>query len=281
MQFGITIEGGDIHALPELAAEAEQAGWDAIFIPDALAIEAKGFPAFPWFDPWVMLAAMACRTERIRLGTLITAVPRRRPWKLARETTTLDHLSNGRLILAVGLGAAEHDGGFYKVGEAMDLKTRAELLDEGLEIIAGLWSGKPVNFSGEHYKVDKMTQLPTPVQSPRIPVWVVGVWPKRKSMDRALRWDAVIPQKYKASPSEMWVSPEEVRSIKDYVDRERKQKDPFDIIVGPPPGKGRKKDTQVIRELEDAGGTWWLESDWGADAKKLRSRIRKGPPRVE
>src|SRR5215216_2900131 len=124
MNFGITIESGDFRAIPELAYEAEQAGWDGVFVPDALAIETKSVKAFDWYDPWVMLAAMAVRTSRVRLGPLITPVPRRRPWKLARETTTIDHLSNGRLILPVGLGAAESDGGFHKVGEAMELKTR-------------------------------------------------------------------------------------------------------------------------------------------------------------
>src|SRR5438128_1306686 len=112
MQYGMVIEGGDVRTIATLAAEAEETGWDGVFIADAISIETKKFPAFPWFDPWVVLAAMAVRTERVRIGTFITPVPRRRPWKLARETATLDHLSNGRLILAVGLGAAQDDGGF-------------------------------------------------------------------------------------------------------------------------------------------------------------------------
>src|SRR6185295_20369401 len=132
---------------------------------------------------WVVLAAMAMRTTRVRIGTIITPVPRRRPWKLARETVTIDELSRGRLILGAGLGAAEFDGGFYKVGEAMDLKVRAQRLDEGLAVVAGLWSGKPFSFKGEHYNVDSMTMLPAPIQSPRIPVWVPGVWRRSKSME--------------------------------------------------------------------------------------------------
>jgi hypothetical protein len=208
MQYGIIIQSGDARTFSELACEAEAAGWDAVFIPDAIDIGFSKDSAYPLFDPWVVLAGMAMRTERIRIGTILTPVSRRRPWKLARETTTLDHLSGGRLILAVGLGAAEHDGGFYKVGEAMELKVRAKLVDESLEILGGLWSGKPFSFSGEHYNMQEMTMLPRPVQSPRIPVWVVGVWPKQKSMERALRWDGIIPQKYKATGKDMALSPD-------------------------------------------------------------------------
>src|SRR5215813_8984094 len=147
MKYGIEIQGGEPGTVGELAHAAEEAGWDGVFIADALAIGFTGQPEIPWFDTQVALAVIAMRTERIRIGTLIVAVTRRRPWKLAREIMTLDHLSGGRLILGVGLGAAEHDGGFYKVGEAMALKTRGQLLDETLAIMAGLWTGKPFSFT--------------------------------------------------------------------------------------------------------------------------------------
>src|SRR5262245_24403376 len=168
MQYGFVIEGGDVNSICEMSQQAEDAGWDGVFIADAIGVTFQG-TTFPGFDPWITLAAIAARTQRIRIGTLITPVSRRRPWKLARETATLDHLSNGRVILGVGLGAAEDDGGFCKVGEAMDIKVRAQLLDEGLAIMAGAWSGKPFSFTGEHYRVEEMTLLPPPVQSPRIP----------------------------------------------------------------------------------------------------------------
>src|SRR4030095_971038 len=122
MKYGFIIEAGDVHKISDLTEEAESAGWDGVFIADGIALEAENFPAFPWFDPWVVLAAMAMRTTRVRIGTIITPLPRRGPWKLARETVTIDELSRGRLILGAGLGAAEFDGGFHKVGEAMDLK---------------------------------------------------------------------------------------------------------------------------------------------------------------
>jgi hypothetical protein len=278
MKYGFVIEGGDAIAIAELTHEAEAAGWDGVFIADAIDIGIPNSPPFPWFDPWIVLAAMAMRTERIRIGTLITPVPRRRPWKLARETTTLDHLSKGRLIFGAGLGAATDDGGFFKVGEAIDIKVRAQRLDEGLAILAGLWSGKPFSFSGEHYEVKEMTMLPTPVQSPRIPVWVPGVWTKEKSMQRALRWDGVIPQKYR-SMERMTVA--EVRELKRFVDEHRSTNGPFDIVVGgTTPGANRKRAAKTASEFEEAGATWWLESAM-TSPDKLGKRIRQGPPRPD
>ncbi len=251
MRYGFIIEGGDVHTISELTQEAEAAGWDGVFIADGIDIGmGKNSPPFPWFDPWIVLAAMAMRTERIRIGTVITPVPRRRPWKLARETVTLDQLSNGRLIFGAGLGAAEHDGGFYKVGEAMDLKVRAERLDEGLAILAGLWSGKPFSFIGQHYRVQEMTMLPPPVQSPRIPVWVPGVWTKQKSMQRALRWDGIIPQKYKSMAR---MTPGEVRELKHFVDKHRSPSAPFDIVAGgTTPGGNRKRAATTVRPFAEA-----------------------------
>ena len=281
MQYGVIINGGEARTFGEYAFEAEAAGWDGIFIPDAIEIGTKS-ATFPWFDPWVVLAGMAMRTERIRIGTFITAVSRRRPWKLARETVTLDHLSGGRLVLAVGLGAAEHDGGFYKVGEAMDLKVRAKLLDEGLEILAGLWKGKPFSFSGEHYRVQKMKMLPVPVQSPRIPIWVVGVWPKPKSMQRALRWDGIIPQKYQASGSDITMAPADIRAIKTYIEEQRPQPAPFEIVVGgSTPGGNRKRAVEIVRPFVEAGATWWMDNIWSSDPHKVRTRLKQGPPRLE
>lgn len=280
MQYGIVISVSDVRELVNLACEAEAAGWDGVFIADAIGIEAKGVPASPWFDPWIALAAMAERTERVRLGPLITPPSRRRPWKLAREAATLDHLSNGRVILSLGLGAAEHDGGFYKVDEAMDLKTRAQLLDESLDIIAGLWSGKPFSYDGEHHHVDAMTLLPPPVQQPRLPIWVVGVWPKEKSMRRAIAWDGIIPQRYGASPAEARMKPDDVRALKAYVEEHRQAATPFDILAGgSTPSKSRKRAIEIVRPFIEAGATWWLEENWTASAAKVRARIQQGPPR--
>jgi alkanesulfonate monooxygenase SsuD/methylene tetrahydromethanopterin reductase-like flavin-dependent oxidoreductase (luciferase family) len=281
MRYGMIVSSGNVRDLVEMACEAESAGWDAVFVADALGIEAKGFPASAWFDPWIALSAIAVRTERIQIGTLLTPPSRRRPWKLAREVATLDHLSNGRVILSVGLGAADSDGGFYKVGEAMDLKARARLLDESLDIVAGLWSGLPLHYEGEHYHVDGMTMLPPPVQQPRVPIWVVGVWPKEKSMRRALRWDGIIAQRYGASPGDARLKPDEVRAIKTYIDERREAATPFDILAGGATlGKSRKRAAEIVRPYLEAGATWWVEEVWGSE-DKVRARIRQGPPRVE
>jgi len=282
MQYGVTIYINDSRAIAELTREAESAGWDGFFIPDAIGIDTKGFPASPWYDPEITLAAMATLTERIRIGTFISAVTRRRPWKLARQIETLDRLSRGRVILSVGLGAAEHDGGFYKVGEAMDLKTRGQLLDETLAIMAGLWTGKPFSFTGEHYHVDEMTMLPPPVQSPRVPIWVVGVWPKEKSMRRALRWDGIIPQQYGATPDQGTASPDKYAAIKKYIEQHRDDPGPFDIVTGgTSPAKSRKQAIENVRRYEEAGTTWWIENIWSHDPEAALKLIKAGPPRSD
>ena len=281
MQYGFIIPGGDARTCAELAHEAEAAGWDGVFIPDCICIETD--TTFPAFDPWVVLAAMAMRTERVRLGAMLTPVSRRRPWKLARETMTLEHLSNGRLVLPVGLGALD-DAGFGKVGEATDRKIRAQMLDEGLEIIAGLWSGKPFSFRGQHYRVEEMTFLPPPVQSPRIPIWVVGAWPRQRSMQRVLRWDGLLPSKMEADGSFAEVTPADIQAMKAFIDAHRSATTPFDIVFeGTTPGDDREQATAKLRPYAEAGITWWLEAMWfgpnGPD--ELRARIWQGPPRLD
>src|SRR5687767_8427746 len=171
MRFGFIFTGNDPNTAVTWAQEAEEAGWDAYFTWDAI-----------WgTDPYVTLGACAVKTERVRLGTIITPVSRRRPWKLAAEIATLDQLSNGRAILTAGLGAL--DTGFENFGEATDRKVRAELLDEGLEIINGLWQGGAYSFSGKHYHITPTSfpAPPPPVQQPRPTVWVVSAWPRPRS----------------------------------------------------------------------------------------------------
>ncbi len=231
MRYGFIIPGGDVRTIAELAYEAEAAGWDGVFIPDCICIvnENDPNPVMPGFDPWVTLAAMAMRTERVLLGTMLTPVSRRRPWKLAREVATLDQLSNGRMILPVGLGALE-DVGFTRVGEAIDRKVRAQLLDEGLAILTGLWSGRPFSFSGEHYQIQEMTFLPPPVQSPRIPIWVAGAWPRTKSMRRVLHWDGLLPNKLNEDGTLAEITPDDIREMKSFIDEQRTATTPFDIL---------------------------------------------------
>ena len=275
MQYGFVFPGGDARTAAEFAHEAEAAGWDGFFVWEPV-----------WgIDAWVCLTAAAMRTERIQLGTMITPVSRMRPWKLASETATLDNLSNGRVILSVGLGAI--DSGFEAFGEVTDRKTRAELLDEGLDILTGLWRGQPFNYDGKHYKVKETTFLPPPppVQQPRIPIWVVGAWPREKSMRRVLGYDGLLPTVMSEDGKHSKVTPDHIREMKAYIEANRTETTPFDIITeGVTPGNNRKKAVATVRRWADAGATWWIEAMWSApDAglDNVLTRIKQGPPRVD
>ena len=277
MRYGFIIPTGDIHTIAALAAEAEAAGWDGVFYWDGIYVG----PETPVYDPWVVLAAVALRTTRVRLGAILTPPSRRRPWKLARETASLDVLSGGRLILPVGLGAVDS---FGPVGEVTDRKTRAELLDESLAILTGLWSGQPFSYEGRHYQLGEMTFLPTPVQRPRPPIWVVGVWGRERSMARALRYDGLLPAKPNPDGTHGELTPDDVRAIRAHAAARRPAGAPYDIIVeGVTPVGDPAQAAATVRPFADAGATWWIESPWtppnGPD--ELRARIRQGPPRAD
>ena len=192
VRFGIDVpnfgEFSNPQTLGELAYEAEHSGWDGFFIWDHIALEMRE----PMCDPWIALTAVAMRTRRINIGPMVTPIPRRRPWKLARETVSLDHLSNGRLILGVGLGNPP-DTEYERFGEDGDAIVRAQKLDEGLDVLAGLWSGEQFSYLGTHYQVTETVFLPRPVQSPRIPVWVASMSRNKRPLRRAARWDGVYP----------------------------------------------------------------------------------------
>ncbi|HEY7850666.1 MAG TPA: LLM class flavin-dependent oxidoreductase [Ktedonobacterales bacterium] len=271
MRYGFILPGGDARLVAESARAAEQAGWDGFFIADAV-----------WgVDPWVALTAAAMLTERIRLGTMLTPVSRYRPWSLAAQTATLDNLSGGRVILAVGLGAI--DTGFAEFGEETDRKARAELMDEGLAIIDGLWHGQPFTFDGKHYHVRESTFFPPapPVQKPRIPIWVVGAWPRPKSMDRVAHWDGLLPDKISATGEREDYTPDDLRAMGAYL-AERRPADaaPIEIIVeGETPGDDQAAARAIVQPMRAAGATWWLESRWGnARDDEAQHRIRQGPP---
>ena len=167
----------------------------------------------PLADPWIAATTMALRTERITIGPLVTPLPRRRPWQVARQAVTLDHLSGGRLVLGIGLGGDWH-GEYLGFGEPGSTKQRGAMLDEAIEVIAGLWTGEPFTFHGDHYQVDDVQFLPTPLQQPRIPVWVAGVWPNKAPFRRAARWDGVFPIIERDSFA---VDPNEIREILKYI----------------------------------------------------------------
>jgi alkanesulfonate monooxygenase SsuD/methylene tetrahydromethanopterin reductase-like flavin-dependent oxidoreductase (luciferase family) len=272
LKYGFVIPGGDLWTQIEVAREIEDAGWDGVFVADSVY----------GLDPWVTLAGMAMRTERVRLGTLLTPVSRRRPWKLASEMATLDQLSNGRVVISAGMGAI--DTGFDKVGEVTDRKVRGQLLDEGLDLLPRFWSSQPFHYHGEHYHVD---WDPTfwkcePVQSPRIPIWVVGAWPRMKSVRRALRWDGLIVAKMDAKGSYEDVTAEDIKTIKAFADENREETTPFDIIMeGVTPGDDHARVTAQLQPYEEAGLTWWIESMWESPGgmEAVRARIKQGVPR--
>jgi alkanesulfonate monooxygenase SsuD/methylene tetrahydromethanopterin reductase-like flavin-dependent oxidoreductase (luciferase family) len=274
MKYGFVLPMGDARTAADFAHEAEQAGWDGFFVWEPV-----------WgIDAWVSLAAAAMRTERIKLGTMLTPLSRMRPWKLASETVTLDHLSNGRVILAVGLGAV--DTGFEAFGEVTDRRTRAELVDEGLDILTGLWRGQPFNYEGKHYQVKEATFMPppAPVQQPRIPIWVVGVWPRMRSMRRVARYDGLIPAVQAEDGGRAETTPDAIGEMKAFVAANRAETTPFDIIMeGETPGDDHEKAAVTVRPWADAGVTWWMEGMWNvigdpSALELVRQRIRQGPP---
>jgi alkanesulfonate monooxygenase SsuD/methylene tetrahydromethanopterin reductase-like flavin-dependent oxidoreductase (luciferase family) len=286
MFHGISIppfgDYADARALATLAREAEQVGWDGFFLWDHVIFDPSWHPIA---DPWVALAAVAMQTERMRIGTLITPIARRRPWKLARETVTLDRLSGGRLTLGVGLGdPARWDFGFF--GEEEDPRARAARLDEGLEVLTGSWRGEPFSHQGSHYQLREMRFLPRPLQEPRIPIWVGGVWPNKRPARRAARWDGFFPISF-GDP----ITPATWRSILAYIALHRESSAPFDAVQsGATDGADRAADT--VAAYADAGVTWWMEDlspyrfgrrwedPWTADDMHLMAeRVRQGPPR--
>ncbi|MDQ3432310.1 MAG: LLM class flavin-dependent oxidoreductase [Actinomycetota bacterium] len=274
MRYGFVLPHGGARTAADLARVAEDAGWDGFFVWEPV-----------WgYDAWVLLTAAAMRTERIRLGTMLTPLSRMRPWKLASETVTLDHLSGGRVVIAVGLGAL--DSGFAAFGEETDRRQRAELLDEGLDVLTGLWRGQPFEYAGTHYRVRPSEFLPPPppVQQPRIPIWVVGAWPSPKSLGRALRYDGVLPTVI-GDEGVRQATPDEVRELTGYVRRVRGE-GPFDVVVeGETPGDDQEAAAEQVRTWADAGATWWIEGRWDVigrpDAVDLvRERLQQGPPRL-
>jgi alkanesulfonate monooxygenase SsuD/methylene tetrahydromethanopterin reductase-like flavin-dependent oxidoreductase (luciferase family) len=289
MRFGISLpafgEFADARVLAELAREAEGVGWDGFFIWDHIVFDPTWHPMV---DPWVGLAAVAVATTRIRLGTLVTPLPRRRPWKLARETVSIDRLSGGRLILGVGIGdPVQWEYGFF--GEPTDAKQRGAMLDEGLAVLTGLWSGDLFKFEGEHYQLQEMKFLPRPVQTPRIPIWVGGWWPNKPPMRRAARWDGVLAGRQGAP-----LTPDDWRDILAYVRLHRDDSAPFDIVGGgATSGTDSARDVDTVAPFAAVGVTWWIEDvspyrfgmawedQWTADVQaSMRERVRRGPPRT-
>ncbi|MGI9823910.1 LLM class flavin-dependent oxidoreductase [Agromyces sp. Marseille-Q5079] len=286
MEYGFIYTGSDPEIAVRLASLAETHGWHGFFVWEGI-----------WAtDPWATLAAAAVTTSTIRLGTMLTPVPRRRPWELAGQTMTVDRLSHGRVILSAGLGVPESvEPRFWIFESDPGRRERAERLDESLELLEHLWRGEPFEYEGAHYRVSKADQMlpPPAVQQPRIPTWVVGVWPRPKSMRRAALADGWIPNfappGTAITPEAPGYTPEVAAEAINWIRRQREAAGladrPYAITQeGTTSTTDAAAAAEVVRPWAEAGVTWWLEADWSVPAEqveaKARARIEAGPPSV-
>ncbi len=273
MKFGLALPYNIARDVPHLARLAEDAGWDGIFLGDAIWHE----------DPMIALTAAAVNTSRICLGPMIIPVPLRQPWKIASESVALDRLSDGRLILGLGTGAVWM--GWHAFPDVVtENKARAEMLDESIDIVTKFFEGKPFDFSGQHYRLklstlDEMYYPPQPVQQPRIPLWVPAVWSRKKSMRRVLKCEGILPEKLSTDGTPEDITPKDIRDIRSFVDNNRTLTTPFDIVM-----TGKTKDLSSTRKRRDldrwaeAGVTWWIEDLIGDTVANAAAVIQSGPP---
>ncbi|MET9759359.1 LLM class flavin-dependent oxidoreductase [Streptomyces sp. NPDC006372] len=288
MRFSVNIPNfgdfADPRTVAKVAVAVEQAGWDGLFVWDHLVHRRHGDR--PFGDPWMLLTAAALATSRIRLGTMVTPVARRRPQQLARQVATLDAVSGGRVTFGAGLGGPVEDE-YESFGDTTDPKVLAERLDEGLDLLPRYWSGEPVNHDGRHYQARDVTLLPATVQRPRPPVWIAGFWPNRPPMRRAARWDGAVPLFHEARHGH--VPPlDQVRDLVAYLraQREGRADAPFEIVLGgATPGDDPAKARDVIGPLAEAGATWWDERQiqTGDAIDRLTPvlrRVEQGPPNL-
>jgi len=275
MKFGVVLPYPSARQGAEMAKMAEEAGWDGVFVGDAI-----------WTsDPMILLTAAAMVTQRIRLGTMVIPAPLRRPWKIASESGALDNLSNGRVILGLGTGAVWMGWQGFP-DEVTGTRARAEMLDETIDILTQLFLRKPFDYDGKHFhvrltQVDEMHYPPLPVQQPRIPLWTVGVWPRKKSMARILKCDGLLPAKIDPDGQFIEVEPTDVRQMKAYIDANRTLTTPFDIVVeGKTAGLSRAQAQDKLHPWADAGATWWIEGLWEMPLEEVEARIKLGPPHL-
>lgn len=254
-------ELSDPIVLARLAADAEEAGWDGFFLWDHVRWNE---PVRSVADPWIALAAAATATERLLLGPMVTPLARRRPVKVARETATLDRLSNGRLVLGVGLGSDRFGGEFSRTGEELGDRARAGMLDESLSVLQAAWSGNAVHHLGSHYRVDDITFLPTPTDA-RIPVWVAAFPGNRRPLRRAARHNGFFPVHLDSADqlAEAVATIDEFRGGPD---------SSYEVAVALEAGADPAR-------YAAAGATWWLTELDPYDLRldRIRALIRAGP----
>ncbi|MBD5787801.1 LLM class flavin-dependent oxidoreductase [Cellulosimicrobium terreum] len=288
MKVGVVGSFGTATEVVAMAVAAEEHGWDGFFSWDGMSIM-----AVDTFDPWAVLAAAAVRTERITLGAMVFALPRRKPWEVVRQALTVDHLSAGRLVLPVGVGVLD-DGGFSAVpDQPQPLRERAELLDDALAFLDRAWTGEPFAFSGTRLETGEMQFLPRPVDRPHVgrhlPVWPVGVWdadrPPVRSLDRTLRHDGIVLQLRGERGFDV-PTPDDVTSLVAWLTARRAELGiadrPYEVVVQGVLPTDRTAAADQLAALAEAGATWWVESRWNpetATPASLLDSIRQTPPR--
>lgn len=276
MRFGFQVwnmgECADIRAIADLAARAESVGWDGVFVTDHLTIDGSTRSC----DPWMQLAAIAMETERVRLGPMVTALPRRHPGKLAQEVATLDHLSGGRVIFGAGAGSLDYPES-TAFGEPANPRTRAEIVDETLEVLSQLWSDGAAEFDGVHVKAHLKSSSST-CQRPRVPIWLAGTWPKKRPFRRAARWDGAFPMKPDAMAGGV-TTPEETEAIIEYVSRHRDPGRAYDVVYAAAAALGI--DPTVVAKHAEAGATWFIAAATPFETiDDIRRHIEAGPPQI-
>jgi probable F420-dependent oxidoreductase len=275
MLYGLDVAnqgaGSDPRWVIELAQAAEHAGWDGLFMWDHWSF-AWGMPSG---DPWVILAAVAQATSRLRLGTAITPLSRRRPHVVANTLATLDHLSNGRMVFGAGLGGVLAELAAF--GEVTDAKTRAAMLDEGLEVVARLLAGEKVSHHGAYYMIDNVQLLPDSLQRPRMPIWIGAE--SGNALRRAARWDGwviyTVDSQGKVVNSAADIA-QSLAKIQQYRRDAGKDGMPYDVVV-----TGASHPGEHVEEYAALGATWWLETIHGmrVGVDEIMDRVQAGPPR--
>jgi alkanesulfonate monooxygenase SsuD/methylene tetrahydromethanopterin reductase-like flavin-dependent oxidoreductase (luciferase family) len=289
MRYGVYVPNfgpyGDARVLADLAFEAEEAGWDGFFLWDQVSKTTLTPTVDPMVDPWIALAAIALRTHTDSPGYACHSPATSPPVDGRTRNCVVGSLVRGTADLRSRLGGGYFD--FEALGEASDAKTLAGLLDEGLEVLTGLWKGEPYHHEGFAYHIKQAQFLPRPVQSPRIPIWIAGMWPAKAPLRRAAHWDGVIPIG-RDLPLTAMLTPAQMHEIVRFVASQPGYTPPFEVVhLGITAGRDAAHDREVGAAYQQVGVTWWVEkllpelwgswTDWPLEA--MRTRILQGPPR--
>ena len=242
----------------DLAARAEEAGWDGVFVWDHLRYRE---PVAAIADPWVCCAAIAARTQRLLFGPMVTPLPRRRPHVVARAAASLATMSGGRLVLGFGIGD-DTGGEFGAFGDERDARVRGAMLDEGLDVLTALLGGEPVRHEGPYYLADDVRFLPAPEHP--IPIWIAGRHGNAAPLRRAARYDGAfvigIP------------GPDALDDVRGPIAERRGSLEGYDVVVDLPVGEDPAP-------WAAAGASWVLTrvGPYRMDADAVLAVVDAGP----